>query len=40
MAVPRPLAAPRWAEGLPAWAGFAALFAAAGLPIYIHAPKA
>lgn len=40
MAVPRPLAAPRRAEGLPAWAGFAALIAAAGLPIYIHAPKA
>ncbi|MFO6465932.1 MFS transporter [Jannaschia sp. KMU-145] len=26
-------------EGLPRYAGFAALLAAAGLPIYIHAPK-
>ena len=26
-------------EGLPSYAGFAALLAAAGLPIYIHAPK-
>jgi len=24
---------------LPAWSGFAAVLAAAGLPIYIHAPK-
>ncbi|MGA0778581.1 MAG: MFS transporter, partial [Gemmobacter sp.] len=27
-------------EGLPAWSLFAGLIAAAGLPIYIHAPKA
>jgi GPH family glycoside/pentoside/hexuronide:cation symporter len=30
---------PREAARLPAWAGFGALIAAAGLPIYIHAPK-
>lgn len=39
MATGQRMALPRQGSGLPAWAGFAALIAAAGLPIYIHAPK-
>ncbi|THD83642.1 sugar:cation symporter [Aliigemmobacter aestuarii] len=39
MALGRKSLSPVAGDRLPAWAGFAALIAAAGLPIYIHAPK-